>query len=239
MALKRYSHDQIKKMAARDEASPGWYYALCTKLERHEKEGEPIKFNVQFSPLLDPNDISSKHPRLSLFDSMTLGESDTSGDVEGFWVTMAADRALALFDGVTGELPDVPRFDKASKKWILDGEALGSQEAQDKLADVREIGLNAAIDAYEDDSDEAVNAIVGQKAVYVRVERTEGKKQNAGRFFSNIKEMRKELPEGASLVEPENFIYKVNGSDDAAPVKKVQPVTKAAQKKPAPKSARR
>jgi hypothetical protein len=216
--IKRFSHQQIKKMAQRDELSDGTYRFLVTSAKRVEDEGKCLKLRLGINPLTDPEDIASKH-RVGMTLDLVMGASETSGDPLEFQIVQSADAALCLLP----DMPMLPVWVKSEKKWTDGEQDYSGEEGNEQRATVREEAFNALANAYEDDSNEVIDSLVGVAVFYGDVKRTMSKTgEYAGRIFPNIRNIRKELRDGDSLTAPEDFVHGNTSDVDDVPVVSVK-----------------
>lgn len=200
--LRPYTQAEIRRIAARDELADGWYRFMVTRYERKEDENKPVTLQLQVNPLQNPEDASTAH-RLSMYLSLPLAETDSSGEIERFRFEQSGRAGGILLDGI----PATPVWHKQARKWTLNGETVTKDAAMAAREAALEAGLNGLIEAYNDESNAALGSLVS-KVFYGCVVRKESKNpQYAGTVFANVTNITAELPANAKLNKPEAFVF--------------------------------
>lgn len=186
-----YTDDYINRLTKRKQFRPGWYQTMTTAAVCEESKNGNVQFIWQESPLKIPGDPSSKARQSIRHYVVTPMMPDEEPDHEP--PESAVGMTLRSFRNKGIDVPEFPRKQEGGG-YTFNGDTV-SKEVANELRGEAIRKLLEKCEEFRHNADEFIGYTCYS---YVDVDGD----------FNKIKTMRSELPDGASVVDPDDWFTK-------------------------------
>lgn len=205
-----YTKADIQKSATQAQLSPGWYTFVVDGCKIDANDRGDIVAAMRCSPV-DPSDGETRlKPGAYLRVTLPLNNGEVDGHTAPEWAASIAHQFLhAAF---ADQIPQVPRKDQSTGKWMYAGDEIEAEDVQASKEEVFE-------HVFETCARWAADPNLTKDYTFV------GKIVHDEKGYVNIKSICPELPSGESFNAKEQFAFRpVAKVEDKKPVKATKKV---------------
>jgi len=201
-----FSDEEIMEMVLREQMALGWYRWIVKSAEttvatQGKMEG-CLQFALECAPLKDPKDGESDAPQRQ-YIRLTIPKKNPAIEghkkPDGWTFNQCAKFLSAVTAGEDDEVPAMGHYNRELKRSEIDGEPASAEEVQERKIEVAQAMKNIFRSAWREPS--YFEGVVFYAPITERTDDEGNKRRNL-----NVFDCEAALPDGAELVDPDNFI---------------------------------
>lgn len=185
----KFSPDAVKKLAAKEKATPGWYRWIITDAETKVAGTGSLMIVAVCAPLTDPDDPNTIFKKIRVRNNIILPQENPDVDGHKAPNTMGLCHSF-LMSLYPDDIQDYPRFSDGALRF--NGEEIEKAEEEKYREEVTQ-QTATKLEALWEDPSPLVDEVFYAEAF-----------DNGD--FTNIRQIRQELPDGQKLVPPGQFL---------------------------------